>query len=207
MFSYKLAPNLTWMARSWYQYKYINRKCYRNAQLAEYWTMYTGHLHIQCLKSNIRDVKLGTNDIYTTIVYSPQARTTESHWMFDGKHLGPDSIKRCRLTCKTVVRSSYLHDGISYTGKTTSFYWIGPLIFECTMSNTLRTLLSKNAFIDGKYLLNHLPATIFLSLFFSTFSVDKTGFIVICIRAGAFNFCSNWNHPINLSMFNPMRPR
>ena len=28
---------------------------------------------------------------------------------------------------KTVVRSSYLHDGISYTGKTTSFYWIRAL--------------------------------------------------------------------------------
>ena len=26
---------------------------------------------------------------------------------------------------KTVVRSSYLHNGISYTGKMTSFYWIG----------------------------------------------------------------------------------
>ena len=26
---------------------------------------------------------------------------------------------------KTVVRSSYLHDGISYTGKTASLYWIG----------------------------------------------------------------------------------
>ena len=28
---------------------------------------------------------------------------------------------------KTVVRSSYLHNGISYTGKMTSFYWISPL--------------------------------------------------------------------------------
>ena len=28
---------------------------------------------------------------------------------------------------KTVVRSSYLHSGISYTGKMTSFYWISPL--------------------------------------------------------------------------------
>ena len=26
---------------------------------------------------------------------------------------------------KTVVRSSYLHNGISYTGKTASLYWIG----------------------------------------------------------------------------------
>ena len=28
---------------------------------------------------------------------------------------------------KTVVRSSYLHNGISYTGKTTSLYWNDPL--------------------------------------------------------------------------------
>ena len=27
---------------------------------------------------------------------------------------------------KTVVRSSYLHNGISYTGKITSLYWISP---------------------------------------------------------------------------------
>ena len=26
---------------------------------------------------------------------------------------------------KTILRPSYLHNGISYTGKTTSFYWIG----------------------------------------------------------------------------------
>ena len=30
---------------------------------------------------------------------------------------------------KTVVRSSYLHNGISYTGKTVSVYWIGALMF------------------------------------------------------------------------------
>ena len=30
---------------------------------------------------------------------------------------------------KTVVRSSYLHNGISYTGKTTTFYWIGAQVF------------------------------------------------------------------------------
>ena len=29
---------------------------------------------------------------------------------------------------KTVVRSSYLHNGISYTGKMASFYWISPLV-------------------------------------------------------------------------------
>ena len=30
---------------------------------------------------------------------------------------------------KTVVRSSYLHNGISYTGKMSSLYWIGALSF------------------------------------------------------------------------------
>ena len=29
---------------------------------------------------------------------------------------------------KTVVRSSYLHNGISYTGKMSSLYWIGALL-------------------------------------------------------------------------------
>ena len=29
---------------------------------------------------------------------------------------------------KTVVRSSYLHNGISYTGKMSSLYWIGALV-------------------------------------------------------------------------------
>ena len=31
---------------------------------------------------------------------------------------------------KTVIRSSYLHNGISYTGKTTSLYWIRAQGFE-----------------------------------------------------------------------------
>ena len=29
---------------------------------------------------------------------------------------------------KTILRPSYLHNGISYTGKTTSLYWIGALV-------------------------------------------------------------------------------
>ena len=32
---------------------------------------------------------------------------------------------------KTVVRSSYLRNGISYTGKITSLYWIRSQLFEC----------------------------------------------------------------------------
>ena len=39
---------------------------------------------------------------------------------------------------KTVLRSSYLHNGISYAGKTASLYWIGALIsFVLTYYNVL----------------------------------------------------------------------
>ena len=50
--------------------------------------------------------------------------------------LGPDSIKRMtsyrygKSHCedKTIWRPSYLHNGISYTGKMTSLYWIRALV-------------------------------------------------------------------------------
>ena len=44
---------------------------------------------------------------------------------------------------KTVVRSSYLHNGIFYTGKMTSLYWFGPpgyidgLLQDCRISGVL----------------------------------------------------------------------
>ena len=41
---------------------------------------------------------------------------------------------------KTVVRSSYLHNGISYTGKMTSFYWIRAQVSRAGIS-TFRYLL------------------------------------------------------------------
>ena len=36
---------------------------------------------------------------------------------------------------KTVVRPSYLHNGISYTGKMTSLYWIRPMVSRTWISN------------------------------------------------------------------------
>ena len=41
---------------------------------------------------------------------------------------------------KMVIRSSYLHNGISYTGKMSSLYWISPLVSSCTHSHFLITL-------------------------------------------------------------------
>ena len=47
---------------------------------------------------------------------------------------------------KTVIRSSYLHNGISYTGKTTSLYWIRALAAlrlqsQCFSSHDIGILL------------------------------------------------------------------
>ena len=37
---------------------------------------------------------------------------------------------------KTILRSSYLHNGISYTGKMISLYWIGASGQECPMQSS-----------------------------------------------------------------------
>ena len=59
--------------------------------------------------------------------------------------LGADSIKRCHLNSrkshcgdKMVIRFSYLHSGISYTGKTSCLYWIRPLVpYPCHLFKPL----------------------------------------------------------------------
>ena len=45
---------------------------------------------------------------------------------------------------KTVVRSSYLHNGISYTGKMTSLYWFSPL--------EVMKLQNINAYLIGRFM-------------------------------------------------------
>ena len=48
----------------------------------------------------------------------PGSRFNMSSYQYRKSHCGD----------KTVVRSSYLHSGISYTGKMTSLYWFSPLV-------------------------------------------------------------------------------
>ena len=43
---------------------------------------------------------------------------------------------------KTVVRSSYLHNGISYTGKMTSLYWFSPLVNMFDDESTLLQVMA-----------------------------------------------------------------
>ena len=68
------------------------------------------------------------------ITGSYPSRSRADH--FWNRAQGPVLIQRCHLTSqyrkshcadKTVVRSSYLHNRISYTGKMASLYWISPL--------------------------------------------------------------------------------
>ena len=60
---------------------------------------------------------------------------------------------------KTVVRLSYLHNGISYTGKMTSLHWIGALVFKIESlkivkntndqsSNELQSLANMAGYLD-----------------------------------------------------------
>ena len=41
---------------------------------------------------------------------------------------------------KTVVRSSYLHNGISYTGKMVTLYWISPLVTNGQKASNAKTV-------------------------------------------------------------------
>ena len=49
---------------------------------------------------------------------------------------------------KTMLRPSYLHNGISYTGKMTSLYWIGAQLHWPSYANYVAT----RCFIDGSLL-------------------------------------------------------
>ena len=52
---------------------------------------------------------------------------------------------------KTVVKSSYLHNGISYTGKTVSLYWIRALLLACIVRWTLSMMLLFVVQISSQY--------------------------------------------------------
>ena len=64
-------------------------------------------------------------------------RNDNCDYIYEQKYPGPwfnikmSSYRYRKSHCgdKTVVRSSYLHNGISYTGKMASLYWIGAQVF------------------------------------------------------------------------------
>ena len=69
----------------------------------------------------------------TPEVFSPQCVNKSGPWF----NIKMSSYRYRKSHCgdKTVVRSSYLHNGISYTSKMASFYWISPqevMMFDMT---------------------------------------------------------------------------
>ena len=80
---------------------------------------------------------------------------------------------------KTVVRSSYLYNGISFTGKMASFYWISPLMKHVYVSK-LNIIGSDNGFLPDQGQANIWTNTGILETNFSeiliktlTFSIRK----------------------------------
>ena len=55
---------------------------------------------------------------------------------------------------KTVVRSSYLHNGISYTGKMVSLYWIGTLVELLGISSALTHCALVKPYMASEILFN-----------------------------------------------------
>ena len=60
---------------------------------------------------------------YQAIISRPQFNINMTSYQCRKSHCGD----------KMILWPSYLHSGISYTGKTTSFYWIGaPVLIKCS---------------------------------------------------------------------------
>ena len=87
-----------------------------------------------------------------TLLYSGESK----HPTMGSKSKGPDNIKmifyqyrKSHCGDKMVIRSSYLHNGISYTGKVTSLYWIrGAFQKRIWALNTLRPRQNGRHFPD-----------------------------------------------------------
>ena len=63
------------------------------------------------------------------------ARSTAGPWV--NIKMSSYQYRKSHCRDKTVVRSSYLHNGISYTGKMSSLYWIRSLIRRWQYENVL----------------------------------------------------------------------
>ena len=81
---------------------------------------------------------------------------------------------------KTILRPSYLHNGISYTGKTTSLYWIGALntpglstVPSDFRLNTLRQRQNSRHFADDTFKRIFLNENITISIKISLKFVPK----------------------------------
>ena len=79
-----------------------------------------GAIIVNCLVINIH--RVGRVRISVWLVYPDKS---SGPWF--NIEMSSYQCRKSHCGDKTVVRSSYLHSGISYTGKVTSLYWFDPL--------------------------------------------------------------------------------
>ena len=111
---------------------------------------------------------------------------------------------------KTVVRSSYLHNGISHTGKMTSLYWIRALILMHFFSCMDGLWTDSSPVIDAHYDLTSLwdDAMIFMTPSADTvqkfWSVLRILLLALCRKAGQCYKSPGWHcAEILVSVTNP----
>ena len=65
---------------------------------------------------------------YPNVIEAKQMKKTSGPWF----HINMPSHQYRKSHCgdKTVIWSSYLHNGISYTGKMASLYWFSPHVLD-----------------------------------------------------------------------------
>ena len=66
---------------------------------------------------------------------------------------------------KTVVRLSYLHNGISYTGKMTSLYWFSPLVNMLKAKSILYTLIDSLCTLWSHSIMHELKTRNLIDIF------------------------------------------
>ena len=89
------------------------------------------HLHILCGRRYVRSFFKLQRNVFRHVNFQKriwvittcELNTTESRPWFNIK-MSSYQYRKSHCGDKTVVRSSYLHNGIPYTGKMTSLYWI-----------------------------------------------------------------------------------
>ena len=72
---------------------------------------------------------LGLNELIS-FNFQTSLISAKTNWAWFNIKMSSYWYRKSHCGDKTVVRSSYLHNGISYAGKITSFYWIRALVAD-----------------------------------------------------------------------------
>ena len=118
----------------WHLHKWAILPCYITACFIDWWCEWN---------SNNANSSMSVQNIYIYIYFSESVVIQNIHPGFYVSLTSPNSIRvlggwisikmpsyrnrKSHCGDKTILRPSYLHNGISYTGKTTSLYWIRAL--------------------------------------------------------------------------------